>query len=278
MVTFATGHVRYLGSLLSPADASRQLDGGQGLLEASQGVVHLSDHCGVAVHVTQGLPKQHEPADPETLMSSAPPVTCVPWTGSSWSRMWAFGLSWMLPGWRLSSPRRSLMVSSSPQQSSTADTDTVRSVQVFSRRRSMALYSQEMAQGTRPSFWRLSPLPTMLDQEPEAEHRAEPHVGSTETLRPPTASRGLCGPTAHGSDTETGNMCSANGSQRRCEPMAPHSGRSLTHIGTSQTQNTAVAAAEHTADDVGQDAGAHLGLAGNKGRRALRRPMRRQHH
>lgn len=60
-------------------------------------------------------------------------------------------------------------MSSSPQHSSTADTDTLRSLQVFSRRRSMAAYSQEMAQGIRPSVWRPSPLPTMLDQEPEEE-------------------------------------------------------------------------------------------------------------
>lgn len=45
--------------------------------------------------------------------------------------------------------------------------------------------------------------------------------------------------------------------------------RLLTHIGASQTQDTSVAAAEHAADDVSQDACAHLGLDGqNKGQRA----------
>lgn len=68
-------------------------------------------------------------------------------------------------------------MSSSPQQSSTADTDTVRSVQVFSRRFSMALYSQEMAHGISPSFWMLSALPTMLDQEPAADNVSLGGVG-----------------------------------------------------------------------------------------------------
>lgn len=106
------------------------------------------------------------------------PTTWIPKTGSSWSLMWDFGLSWVLPIEGATSPSRSLSVSSSPQQSSMADTDTVRSVQVFSLRRSMALYSQEMAQGTRPSFGRLSPLPTMLDQEPESSTSISVLIGS----------------------------------------------------------------------------------------------------
>lgn len=73
----------------------------------------------------------------------------------------------MLPNVGTDSASRSLSVSSCPQQSSIADTDTFRVVQVFSARRSMKLYSQEMAQGISPRRWLLSSVPTMLDQEPE---------------------------------------------------------------------------------------------------------------
>lgn len=43
----------------------------------------------------------------------------------------------------------------------------------------------------------------------------------------------------------------------------------LTYISASQSQNTSIAAAEHAADDITQDACTHLGLGGeNKGQRA----------
>lgn len=42
--------------------------------------------------------------------------------------------------------------------------------------------------------------------------------------------------------------------------MASHKDRLLTHISTTQAQNTGIAAAEHTADDISQDACTHLGL------------------
>lgn len=68
---------------------------------------------------------------------------------------------------------------------------------------------------------------------------------------------------------------------------APHShlailtrglNRLLTHIAASQTQDTSVAAAEHAADDVSQDACAHLGLDGqNKGQRASRDSSKEEH-
>lgn len=42
--------------------------------------------------------------------------------------------------------------------------------------------------------------------------------------------------------------------------MPSRSDRLLTHISTSQTQNTSIAAAEHTADDISQGARTDLGL------------------
>lgn len=43
----------------------------------------------------------------------------------------------------------------------------------------------------------------------------------------------------------------------------------LTYISASQSQNTSIAAAEHAADDITQDACTNLGLVGeNKGQRA----------
>lgn len=42
--------------------------------------------------------------------------------------------------------------------------------------------------------------------------------------------------------------------------MASHKDRLLTHISTAQAQDTGIAAAEHTADDISQDACTHLGL------------------
>lgn len=42
--------------------------------------------------------------------------------------------------------------------------------------------------------------------------------------------------------------------------MASHKDRLLTHISTAQAQDAGIAAAEHTADDIRQDACTHLGL------------------